>query len=202
MTDLPEQSHDTALASFGGPLLLLALLLSSPLLGGCQAGISNRSASPTSSNHSESAPATPAEVAALGLSCDKCLAHNKADCARIGGSKIIATITGAQLVSSRESCTPEEPDPHFPGTCLNWRVYRFDQIEYTRNVVAASADDTFEAAILYDEVYTTDLERLPSRGPALLPDKRYVIFAGMNRQDIGLGADWYIDVACELSAAP
>jgi hypothetical protein len=178
----------------------LVVVLSLPLLWSCQAGMPDRSPAPTSSNSSESIPATPPAVAALGLSCDKCLAHHPQDCARVGDSKIIATVTGARIVNSRGSCLPEDPDPHFPGTCLYWRVYRFDQIDYSRNVAAAAADDTFEAAIVYDKVYTTDLEQLPSRGPALLPDKRYVIFAGTNRQDIGLGADWYIDVACELSA--
>lgn len=179
---------------------VLVLLLSSSLLWGCQAGISDRGAPSTSSESSQSVPATPAAVAAFGLSCEKCLAHSKAQCARAGDSKIIAIVTGAQIVSSRGSCAPEDPDPHFPGTCLYWRVYRFDQIEYTRNLVSASADDSFEAAIFYDEFYTTDLEQLPTRGPALLPGKRYVIFAGTHRQDIGLEADWYIDVACELSA--
>lgn len=179
----------------------LGLMLSSPLLWGCQAATPDRSSSSTIANR-EPVVATPAAVAAMGVSCDKCLAHHQQDCSRVGDSKIIATVAGARIVSSRGSCTPEDPDPNFPGTCLYWRVYRFEQIEYSRNTVAAAADDTFEAAIVYDKVYTTELEKLPSRGPALLPDKRYAIFAGTNRQDIGLEADWYIDVACELPANP
>ena len=78
------------------------------------------------------------------------------------------------------------------------RMYRFGAIEYLRATPQATATYTFEALISYDEVYAGDLESFPASGPALRPDGRYVIFAVPDRQDLGLPADWYINLACEL----
>ncbi len=62
----------------------------------------------------------------------------------------------------------------------------------------AASDDTFETVTLYDEVYSSDIEKFPGRGPELRPGGRYVIFALMDRKNSGFAADWFITLTCEL----
>lgn len=190
----------STLRHYRTPFVLLLLL---PSLWGCQTRISNEGPAKSGTSGAVArfnAPVLAEPVASLGLTCDKCLWMDKSDCAHADEAPIIAIVADLEIAHTEEFCMPPEPAPHFPSICEVWQLYRFSQIEYLRNAPGARASDTFEGVASYDFVESHEIEKWPVRGPLLRPGKRYVIFAGTDRTDIGLVADRSIDVACELAA--
>ena len=178
-------------------------LLLLQFVGGCQSGTADREVLPSPGNEWRALPpdqihlqAEP--IADRGLTCDKCIWVKKSNCGNADKSPIIATVSDIQIVSSTVSCSPDEPGPHFPGVCDSTRMYRFGRLEYLRKVSQASATDSFEGFVLYNEVYSPDVEAFPATGPLLQPGRRYLIFATPDRKDMGVAADWYIHTACEI----
>jgi hypothetical protein len=137
-------------------------------------------------------------VMPYGLTCDECLHTHTQFCVSAGAEPIAAIVSDARLLDIERSCIGPPTGPDAPTVCTARRAYRFGRVEFLQNSADASPSDLFEAYVQYPEVYTSDFETSPSRGPLLQPDKRYVIFAGRDRQDTGFAADWYIDIACEI----
>jgi hypothetical protein len=170
-------------------LCLLAIYLSA-----CQ---TNETADSPDRARREAAVSKSPRTMPFGLSCDQCTYSHVQDCDWAADAPVVAVVSGSQELNVHRRCLAE-PSAESPAVCLKNYLYQFASAQFLRNDLGATETDSFETAVSYDEVQTSDIESHAAQGVHLETNTRYVIFAAADRKDMGQKANWYISLACAI----